>query len=133
MTIPTLQTARLMLRAPKLADFEHWAAFFASDRSRHERGPLDRVDGYRAWAADVALWTLRGYGAFGLDDRATGAYLGEVLCRALPAYWEMNPAQPESVIAARVVDRQGRRIDGLAGRRPRPHGHRRGNGTKDLQ
>jgi RimJ/RimL family protein N-acetyltransferase len=78
MTIPTLQTARLMLRAPKLADFEHWAAFFASDRSRHERGPLDRVEGYRAWAADVALWTLRGYGAFGLDDRATGAYLGEV-------------------------------------------------------
>lgn len=43
-----------------------------------------------------------------------GAYLGEVLCRALPAYWEMNPAQPESVIAARVVDRQGRRINTFA-------------------
>ena len=36
MTAPTLQTARLTLRAPKLADFEHWAAFFASDRSRHD-------------------------------------------------------------------------------------------------
>lgn len=78
MTIPTLQTERLRLRAPRLADFEHWAAFFASDRSKHERGPLDRVRGYRAWAADVALWQLRGYGGFGMDERRTGAYLGEV-------------------------------------------------------
>ncbi len=78
MTAPTLQTERLTLRAPRLADFERWAEFFASDRSRHERGPLDRIEGYKTWAADVALWTLRGYGPFGLDDRATGDYLGEV-------------------------------------------------------
>lgn len=77
-TIPTIETERMRLRAPQLADFEHWAAFFASDRSRWERGPLDRVAGYRAWAADVALWALRGYGAFGMEDRASGAYLGEV-------------------------------------------------------
>lgn len=43
-----------------------------------------------------------------------GAYLGEVLCRALPARWEMNPAHPEVVIAARVVDAQGRRINPFA-------------------
>lgn len=78
MIAPTLHTARLTLRAPLLADFEHWAEFFASERSRFERGPLDRAAGYQTWAADVALWTLRGYGPFGLDDRATGAYLGEV-------------------------------------------------------
>ena len=76
--IPRLETDRLVLRAPKLADFEHWAAFFASPRSEYERGPLSREDGYRAWAADVALWTLRGYGPFGLDEKATGAYVGEV-------------------------------------------------------
>jgi RimJ/RimL family protein N-acetyltransferase len=76
--IPTLQTDRLTLRAPKLADFEHWAAFFASPRAVHERGPMDRADAWRVWAADVALWMLRGYGGFGLDHRDTGAYLGEV-------------------------------------------------------
>jgi RimJ/RimL family protein N-acetyltransferase len=76
--IPMIETGRMRLRAPRLADFEHWAAFFASDRSRFERGPLDRVQGYQTWAADVALWTLRGYGAFGMEDRTTGAYLGEV-------------------------------------------------------
>lgn len=78
MTAPTLQSERLTLRAPRLADFEHWAAFFASDRARFERGPLDRVRGYQTWAADVALWTLRGYGAFGLDRRDGGGYAGEV-------------------------------------------------------
>jgi RimJ/RimL family protein N-acetyltransferase len=76
--IPTLETERLRLRAPRRDDFERWAEFFASDRSTWERGPLDRVRGYQTWAADVALWTLRGYGAFGMDLRETGAYVGEV-------------------------------------------------------
>ncbi|MEZ5885367.1 MAG: GNAT family N-acetyltransferase [Paracoccaceae bacterium] len=78
MTIPTLQTERLVLRAPKLADFEHWADFFASPRSVHERGMMGRIDAWRTWAADVAIWQLKGYGPFGVDDRATGAYVGEV-------------------------------------------------------
>lgn len=78
MTPPTLQTARLVLRPPRLGDFEHWAAYFASDRSTHEGGPLARAAAWRHWAADVALWNLRGYGPFGVDERGTGAYLGEV-------------------------------------------------------
>ena len=78
MTPPTLHTERLILRAPKLADFEHWAAFFASSRSIHERGMMSRIDAWRTWAADVANWQLKGYGPFGVDDRATGAYVGEV-------------------------------------------------------
>ncbi|MCW3782413.1 GNAT family N-acetyltransferase [Defluviimonas salinarum] len=78
MTPPTLQTDRLILRAPKLSDFEHWAAFFASPRSIPERGMMSRDEAWKNWAADVALWPLKGYGAFGLDDRATGAYVGEV-------------------------------------------------------
>lgn len=43
-----------------------------------------------------------------------GAYLGEVLCRALPARWAPDPAHPEVVIAARVIDAQGRRINTFA-------------------
>ena len=78
MTVPTLHTERLTLRAPRLADIDHWAAFFATPRSAHERGPLARPDAWRVWAADVALWLVKGYGPFGVDDRATGAYLGEV-------------------------------------------------------
>ncbi|MEZ5732225.1 MAG: GNAT family N-acetyltransferase [Paracoccaceae bacterium] len=78
MTPPTLHTDRLILRAPRLADFEHWAAFFASPRSVHERGMMERAEAYRHWAADVALWPLRGYGPFGAETRDTGAYVGEI-------------------------------------------------------
>jgi RimJ/RimL family protein N-acetyltransferase len=78
MIAPTLHTQRLTLRIPRLQDFEHHAAFFATDRSVHEGGPLDRLAAWRFWAADVALWPLKGYGPFGVEDRATNAYLGEV-------------------------------------------------------
>jgi RimJ/RimL family protein N-acetyltransferase len=78
MIAPTLTTERLTLRMPRLEDFEHWAAFYASDRSIHEGGPRNRVDAWHIWASDVALWYLKGYGAFALEDRTTGTYLGEV-------------------------------------------------------
>lgn len=76
--VPELLTGRLRLRAPQVSDFEHWAAFFASPRSEHERGPMGRSDAWRTWAGDAAGWLLRGYGPWGVEDRATGAYLGEV-------------------------------------------------------
>lgn len=76
--IPTLETPRLRLRAPMLEDFEHWAEFYASPRSTFESRPLTRDEAWRTWAADAGLWVLRGYGPFGVEDRATGAYLGEV-------------------------------------------------------
>lgn len=76
--VPVLVTDRLRLRAPRLQDFEPFAAFFASDRSRYEGGPKNREAAWKHWAADVALWTLKGYGPFGVDDRHTGRYRGEV-------------------------------------------------------
>lgn len=77
-TIPTLTTERLTLRAPRTEDFEHWAVFFASERLVNERGPLPRRAAWTTLAADVANWTLRGYGPFGLEARDTGTYVGEV-------------------------------------------------------
>jgi RimJ/RimL family protein N-acetyltransferase len=77
-SIPTLTTERLTLRMPALADFGHHAAFHASDRSVWEGGPRDTSAAWRIWASDVALWPLKGYGPFGVEDRASGAYLGEV-------------------------------------------------------
>ena len=77
MTIPTLTSARLVLSAPEIEDFEHWADFFASDRAEFERGRKSRHEAYRIWAADVGLWTLRGYGPFRVADHH-GVYVGEV-------------------------------------------------------
>lgn len=76
--IPTLHTERLTLRAPRLEDFEPFAAFYASDRSVWEDGPWDRTRAWKEFGSNAGLWLLRGYGAWSVEDRATGAYLGEV-------------------------------------------------------
>ncbi len=76
--MPVVQTERLRLRAPRLEDFEAWASYFATDRSIHEGGPKTRRAAWEHWACDVALWPLKGYGPFGVEDRASGAHLGEV-------------------------------------------------------
>ncbi len=75
-TIPTLYTARLKLRAPTFADFEPRAAFYASDRSIPEGGPLSRPQAWRIWASEVGQWPLMGYGPFSVD--LGGTYVGEV-------------------------------------------------------
>jgi RimJ/RimL family protein N-acetyltransferase len=75
--IPSLETTRLRLRAPQIGDFRHYAAFLASDRAIHERGPMDERAAWREFCASLACWPLRGFGAWSVTDRA-GAYLGEV-------------------------------------------------------
>ena len=76
--IPTLMTERLTLRAPEAADFEAYAAFYASERSIWEDGPLSRGAAWAEFAASAGGWVLRGFGAFSLVERASGRYLGEV-------------------------------------------------------
>lgn len=71
-----LTTERLILRAPEAADFEPFATFWASDRSRHIHGPLDRTAAWRIFAAHLGHWLLRGYGLFQLLERETGARIG---------------------------------------------------------
>lgn len=73
---PTLTTQRLVLRMPVLADFAHRAAFYASDRSVWEGGPLPRNAAWRLWASEVGQWPLMGYGPFSVD--MDGSYMGEV-------------------------------------------------------
>jgi RimJ/RimL family protein N-acetyltransferase len=76
MIAPTLNTERLTLRMPQLADFEHHAAFHASPRAGWEGGEKSRKEAWNIWAGDVAMWTLRGYGAFSVE--INGAFVGEV-------------------------------------------------------
>lgn len=78
MIAPTLQTKRLTLRMPRLKDFQHRAAFYASDRSVWEGGPFAAREAWRVFASEVGQWPLMGFGPFAMDDRATGDYLGEV-------------------------------------------------------
>ena len=76
--VPILHTERLILRLPRLPDFEHIARFYESDRSRWEDGPMSREQAWRIWSSDVASWLLKGFGPFGVDEKSSGRFLGEV-------------------------------------------------------
>lgn len=77
-TIPTIITDRLILRAPNTQDFEPLAAFYASDRSVYEDGPYTRKAAWREFCTSVAGWHFFGFGTFTVEERKTGAWVGEV-------------------------------------------------------
>ena len=77
-SIPTLETERLILRAPAEKDFETEAAFFESDASRFVGGPVPRHQSWRALACVIGHWAMRGYGFWALENKETGEYLGRV-------------------------------------------------------
>ena len=59
-------------------DWEPFAAFFESDASAYVGGPLPRRRSWFGFAADVGSWDLLGFGAWALDDTASGAFVGQV-------------------------------------------------------
>lgn len=76
--IPTLRTARLVLRAPKAADFDAYAAFRVSERSRGVGGPYTRDEAYLQFCELVGHWMIRGFGRWMVADPETDAALGVV-------------------------------------------------------
>lgn len=77
-TIPVIETERLILREPRLSDFETYAAFYETERSHLRGGPLGRNEAWVALSAEIGHWSLRGFGFWALDDKATGDFCGMV-------------------------------------------------------
>jgi len=78
LSIPTLRTARLTLRAPVWADFETYADYSASDRAAHVGGPYTRGQAYQQFCAIIGHWHFRGFGLWLVADRETDTPLGVV-------------------------------------------------------
>lgn len=78
LTIPRLETDRLILREYRQQDFDTFAAFFASDRSRFIAGPTTRELAWRGMATHLGHWALRGYGFWAVEEKATGTFCGHV-------------------------------------------------------
>ena len=77
---PSMSTERLTLRAQRVEDFEPFAAFLASDRSRGVGGPCDRRTAWLWFAADSGAWSLVNTGGWTIERRSDGAVLGQVGC-----------------------------------------------------
>ncbi|MEO0911830.1 MAG: GNAT family N-acetyltransferase [Pseudomonadota bacterium] len=86
MIIPTITTERLTLRAPRMEDFEPYAAFCASPRSVGVGGPYSEAQSFTRLAALIGHWHLRGYGRWMVTDTATTEPLG-VVGLFFPAGW----------------------------------------------
>jgi RimJ/RimL family protein N-acetyltransferase len=71
-----------------MADWPAYAAFMASDRARYMGGPFDRPGAWGMFCHDVAQWPLLGHGALMIEDRVTGACLGQVGINSGPLFPE---------------------------------------------
>jgi RimJ/RimL family protein N-acetyltransferase len=78
MQIPTLETDRLILRAPAAADFAPFAEFYASDRASFVGGPLGAEQAWRMLAMEIGHWSLNGFGRWIVETRDTGTAVGLV-------------------------------------------------------
>jgi RimJ/RimL family protein N-acetyltransferase len=83
MSVPRLTTDRLVLRGLEARDFEAYAVMMADPevtRYLADGQPLGRADAWRQLAVFVGHWTLRGFGMWAVEERATGAFVGRIGC-----------------------------------------------------
>ena len=75
----TLETPRLHLRPHRLDDFETYAAMWLEPQVVRFIGgkPLPREAAWIRFLRQSGLWDHLGFGFFALEDRATGAFIGE--------------------------------------------------------
>lgn len=78
MTIPTLHTKRLTLRAPTMADYDAYAELMGSQRSKFMGGPFNADDTWGGFCHAIATWSYFGRGTLFVDHRDTGKTIGEV-------------------------------------------------------
>ena len=84
-----LQTRRLVLRPPVLADLDGFAAFYGQSRASFVGGPLPRrEDAWRVFAALAGMWHLRGWGPFVIERG------GEAIGHCGP-WWPAGGPEPE--------------------------------------
>jgi RimJ/RimL family protein N-acetyltransferase len=80
MTIPTLETARLILRGPALEDFAASLAMWSDPIvvRYFGRPGFNQEEVWARLLRYVGHWTLLGYGYWVVVEKATGRFVGEV-------------------------------------------------------
>ena len=78
--VPTVETARLRLRASRPSDLAGYAAMLAdAEAVRFVGGHVfTREESWRKLLAIPGLWFLLGYGYWAVEEKESGAYLGQV-------------------------------------------------------
>ncbi|WP_073976584.1 GNAT family N-acetyltransferase, partial [Erythrobacter donghaensis] len=76
--IPVIETERLRLRAPVMADFDAYATMWADERVTAYIGgkPRTRNESWTRFIGMHGLWALTGYGYWLFTDRQSDALVG---------------------------------------------------------
>ncbi|WP_171130622.1 MULTISPECIES: GNAT family N-acetyltransferase [unclassified Ruegeria] len=75
-TIPSIETNRLILRAPHQDDLPAMTAFFATERSHMVGGPKDEIGCWESLAKRLGHWALNGFGMWHLTEKSSGEFVG---------------------------------------------------------
>lgn len=82
---PVLETERLILRVPKVSDFDAFAAMNTDgDNMRFIGGTLPRAAAWRKFLQMPGAWMLQGFAMFSIIEKSSGRWLGQ-----------LGPWQPE--------------------------------------
>jgi RimJ/RimL family protein N-acetyltransferase len=99
MADPVLETARLRLRVPGLADFDAIHALTLSDNVRTFLGsaPHTVEDSFARFLRGQGCWRLFGFGQFVAEHRDSGSFVGNIgLFRAMRGLGEDFDRDPEA-------------------------------------
>jgi RimJ/RimL family protein N-acetyltransferase len=79
MSLPILETPRLLLRAPELCDLDRWAEVMANEESaRYIGGIQTRSMVWRSMMAMRGAWHLTGVSIFSVIEKSSGLWLGRI-------------------------------------------------------
>ncbi|TXH72273.1 MAG: N-acetyltransferase [Lysobacteraceae bacterium] len=77
-TFPVLETERLILRVPRIEDFERYAEMVAHPSARFIGGPHVRGDAWRRFLQMPGAWLLQGFAMFSVIEKSSGLYVGQI-------------------------------------------------------
>lgn len=101
--LPVLETERLVLRAPRAADWPVFRDYRSSPRTVYAGGAKKEQQAAEQFAAFFGHWVMRGFGRLIAEDRATGLPIGHFG----PMQWE-DDAQPELTWSLWTAAAEGR-------------------------
>ncbi|GAB3036480.1 GNAT family N-acetyltransferase [Oleiagrimonas citrea] len=79
MSVPRIETERLILRLPLLEDFDAHAANMADEEaSRFIGGPQARAVAWRGFLQLAGAWEIQGFSMFSVIEKATGRWVGRL-------------------------------------------------------
>jgi RimJ/RimL family protein N-acetyltransferase len=75
---PRIETGRLLLRLPRIEDFDLYAELHADEEAaRHIGGALLRAPAWRKFLQMPGAWAMQGYAMFSVVEKASGRWIGQ--------------------------------------------------------